>query len=54
MQEICAEFKKQIGSIICRELLGLDKDVTIVNDSEKPETYKVKELIPKTFTEENL
>lgn len=36
------------------ELLGLDKDVTIVNDTEKPETYKVKELIPKTFTEENL
>ena len=25
VQEICAEFKKQNGSIICRELLGLIK-----------------------------
>ena len=39
---------------VMAELLGLDKDVTIVNDLGRPETYKVKELLPKTFTEENL
>ena len=39
VQEICAEFKKQNGSIICRELLGLDKNNLPLKPQERTEGY---------------
>ena len=39
---------------VMTELLGLDKEVLIANDTDKIITVKVKELLPYTFTKENL
>ena len=35
VQELAEEFRKENGSIICRELLGLDKDAKIVSKPEE-------------------
>ena len=41
VQELCAEFKKQNGSIICRELLGLDKNnLPLAPEKRTSEYYK--------------
>ncbi len=39
VQEICAEFKNQNGSIICRELLGLDKNNLPIKPEQRTEGY---------------
>ena len=39
VQEICVEFKKQNGSIICRELLGLNKNNLPLKPEERTENY---------------
>lgn len=39
VQGICAEFKKQNGSIICRELLGLDKNNLPLKPQERTGEY---------------
>lgn len=39
VQEICAEFKKQNGSIVCRELLGLDKNNLPLKPEQRTEGY---------------
>ena len=39
VQEICAEFKKQNGSIVCRELLGLDKNNLPLKPEQRSENY---------------
>ncbi len=42
VQEVANEFKKQNGSIVCRELLGLDKGAVSppTPDARTPEYYK--------------
>ena len=39
VQEICAEFKKQNGSSVCRELLGLDKNNLPLKPEQRTEGY---------------
>ena len=41
VQEICGEFKKQNGSIVCRDLLGLDKNnLPLTSEERTGEYYK--------------
>ena len=46
IQEIAAEFKEENGSIICRELLGLDKDTKFVAPSHRSDEYYKKRPCP--------
>ena len=46
VSEIAGEFEKQNGSIICRELLGLDKDVKYVSPSDRSSEYYKKRPCP--------
>ena len=39
VQELCTEFKKQNGSIICRELLGLDKNNLPLKPEQRTSEY---------------
>ena len=39
IQELAGKFKEQNGSIICRELLGLDKKENSTNPSDRNQTF---------------
>ena len=39
---------------VISELMGLDKEVIIVNDNKEYEIHKVSEMLPYAFTKENL
>ena len=47
VREMAEEFEKQNGSIICRELLGLDKNVKFVPPSDRNDEYYKKRPCPK-------
>lgn len=38
-QEMCAEFEKEMGSIICREMLGLEKGEDLAEPAVRTEEY---------------
>ena len=39
---------------VISELMGLDKDIIVVNDNKNYEIHKVKEMLPFAFTKESL